>query len=207
MIAAVVDGVLRQFEHGVRSPAAIGFAARLLEKQLGRRLNHSLIACIQTRRLRHTLQYARRRSPFYQTHFKATAGKLRHIDALKTLAELPFTTASDIRDWKRFLCVPEERLAAVFTTSGTTGEPKRVYFTSRDLQTLTNWGALGMRFRSPGRLVALIALPVGHGLWIGSGAAPRIIERAGGLPVPVGAGNPDETLAWIKRFAPNVVLS
>jgi phenylacetate-CoA ligase len=105
------------------------------------------------------------------------------------------------------LCVPEDELAAVFTTSGTTGEPKRVYHTFRDVQALTNLGAVALRAGHPGQLVALIALPMSHGLWMGSASAQRAVERAGGLPLPVGADDPRETLKWMQRFEPNVVVS
>lgn len=46
-----------------------------------------------------------------------------------------------------------------------------------------------------------------HGLWMGSATAQRVVERAGGLPIPVGADDPQETLKWMQRFEPNVVMS
>src|SRR5262249_50774428 len=82
--------------------------------------------------------------------------------------------------------------------SGPTGEPKRVYYPFRERQALTNFAALALRFRNPGRLVALIVLPTSHGLWVGSASAQRAVERAGGLPLPVGADDPGETLTWME---------
>jgi phenylacetate-CoA ligase len=99
------------------------------------------------------------------------------------------------------------RLYVVFTTAGSTGEPKRVYFTWRELQMLTNLAAAGLRVGHPGRLWVLIALPIEHGLWIGTPTAIRIVERAGGLPIPVGTADPIKTLQWMGRFEPNVVMS
>ena len=46
-----------------------------------------------------------------------------------------------------------------------------------------------------------------HGLWMGWATAQRIVERAGGLPLPVGADDPKETLQWMKRLEPNVLMS
>jgi len=178
-----------------------------LEKLAGSSLEAAVVAKVQRRRLRDTMIHTCRHSPFYRELLNRAGLRPADIRTLDDLRKLPFTTSNDIRDWRRFLCVPEEDLAAVFTTSGTTGEPKRVFFSHRDMQVLTNFAALALRFRHPGRLVVLIALPMSHGLWIGSATAQRVIERAGGLPLPVGADDPQETLKWMRRFEPTVVIS
>lgn len=119
----------------------------------------------------------------------------------------PFATFDDIHDVRRFLCVGDDDLTAVFTTAGGTGEPKRVYYNLLELERITNFNALALRVQHRGRLHALIALPMRQGLWIGSAAARNVFRRAGGLPIPVGAGDPEETLRWMRRFEPNVVAS
>jgi phenylacetate-CoA ligase len=207
VIVGLVDWIMRLFEWRASSPTAVSAAARLFDLALRRGLNTPRVASIQTRRLRHTLQYAGRWSPHYREVFQKADFHPGAVRSTAALRRLPFTTATDIRDWRRFLCVPEAECAAVFTTSGTAGEPKRLYFTYRELQALSNFAALALRFRNPGRLVALIVLPTSHGLWIGSATAQRAVERAGGLPLSVGADDPGETLAWMERFEPNVVIS
>jgi phenylacetate-CoA ligase len=42
---------------------------------------------------------------------------------------------------------------------------------------------------------------------MGWATAQRIVERAGGTPLPVGAGDPEETLRWMQRLEPNVLMS
>jgi phenylacetate-CoA ligase len=207
MFPAVVDWALRQFEWRASSPPTVKLAAHLLRKVLGRAPGGQIVSSIQARRLRSTVDYAYRCSPHYRELFDRLGLRPDHIRTREDLRKLPFTTENDIRAWRRFLCVSEDRLAAVFTTSGSTGEPKRVYFTPRDMQILVNLSALGLRIRHSGRLVALIALPVGYGLWIDSALAPRIVERAGGLPIPTGTDHPEETLRWMERFEPNVVIA
>jgi phenylacetate-CoA ligase len=120
---------------------------------------------------------------------------------------LPFTTSEDIRDWRRFLCIPEEQLAAAFTSSGATGEPKQVYFGWREYRRMITFSALALRMFYTGPLKVLIALPLQHGLWIGSATARAMVRRAGGLPLPVGTGDPAETVTWMERFRPNMVIS
>lgn len=207
MLARLFDWAIRRFEQHTCSPVGVRRATRLLEKLMGHSLSTAVAAHIQRRRLQGTVAHAYRHSSFYRELFDREGLCPADIRACEDLRRLPFTTSKDVRDWRRFLCVPEENLAAVFTTSGTTGEPKRVFFSHRDMQVLTNFAALALRFRHPGRLVVLIALPMTHGLWIGSATAQRVVERAGGLPLPVGADDPQETLKWMRRFEPNLVIS
>ncbi len=207
MLAAVVDRALYEFERRTTCPATVIRAARrgTLSPQPGD--GAALVHEIQTRRLRRALQYAYRHSSFYRQMFDDAGAHPSGIHTTDDLRKLPLTTSKDIHDWRRLLCVPEEKLSAVFTTSGTTGEPKRVYYTFRDMQRLTNLHALAVRVGHPGQLVTLIALPMSHGLWMGSATAQRVVERAGGLPIPVGADDPQETLRWVRRFEPNVIMS
>lgn len=207
MLGGILSSLLSLCERRTASPWLIERAARLLDRSVLPRVGGGTIRRLQLARLRQTMTHVGRRSPFYRDVFERLRVRAADFRTLDDLAKLPFTTSDDIRDWRRFLCVPEQELGAVFTTSGTTGEPKRVYFTRRELQVSINWAAVALRFRRPGRLVALIALPMSHGLWIGSAMAQRAIERAGGLPLPVGVDDPQETLHWLKRFEPNLVIS
>lgn len=207
MIVAFVDRALREFEIRTASPATVRRAVRLAEKFLGRGNDAAILRNIQTRRLRSKIQYVYQRSPFYQDLFERAGVHPDEIKTVGDLQELPFTNASDILDFRRFLCVPEDELSAVFTTSGTTGEPKRVYYTYAEMHAMTNFQAAALLISHPGKLHVLIALPLSHGLWMGSATAQRVVERAGGLPIPVGADDPIETLRWMRRFEPNVVMS
>lgn len=207
MIADIVDKALRRFEERNCQPGVIKRAGKFLHRLVERGLHPDLINIIQTRRLHDTIDYVFTHSPFYKRIFNHSGIRPEHIQAIEDLQKIPFTTVKDIRQWQDFLCVPEEKLSAVFTTSGTTGEPKRVYYTFREMQTLSNLYGMALRIAHSGRLVALIALPVGHGLWIGGASVQRAVERAGGLPLSVGASDPGETIKWMERFSPNVVFS
>ncbi len=207
MIAEVIDKVLRRFEDRNTGPAVVKRAGETLHRLVGKGLNPAVLAAIQERRLRAAVAYAAAGSPFYRRVFSEGGLQAGDIRTAADLQKLPFTTAKDILHWQEFLCVPEEKLAAVYTTSGTTGEPKRIYYTYREIQALSNLYGMAIRIAHTGRLVALIAMPVGHGLWIGGASVQRAVERAGGLPLNVGADNPQATLQWMQRFSPNVVFS
>ena len=207
MRAAVVERAWRTLEGRPVPPQAIQWLARRLEARGPSSLPPDLIRQVQRLRLQRTMHYVNSRSPFYRELLRRHGVRPADIRDLADLARLPCTTSDDLRDWRRFQCVPDEGIRAVFTTSGSTGQPKRITFTGRDLHTLANWAAFSLRIGHPGRLWALIALPVEHGLWIGAASAARAVERAGGLPLPVGAGDPARALDWLRRFEPDLVIS
>lgn len=110
--------------------------------------------------LNRTLSRVRFHSPFYQRRF---SGLLPGpLTSLAALAAFPFTTAEDIcRDPLSFLCVSRDRIARVVTlkTSGTTGGPKRLFFTKADLDLTVDFFHHGMStLVDPGQRV-LILLP------------------------------------------------
>jgi phenylacetate-CoA ligase len=207
MIAEVIDRTLRRFEERNCHPVVVKKAGTVFRGMMEYGMKPELITAVQERRLRNTIHYVYAHSPFYQRMFDKCTVRPDDIRTAADLHRLDFTTASDIRQWQDFRCVSEEKFSAVFTTSGTTGEPKRMYYTYREIQMLSNLYGAALRIAHTGRLVALIALPIGHGLWIGGSSVQRAVERAGGLPLNVGADNPQETIRWMNRFSPNVIFS
>ncbi len=207
MIANIVAQALEGLEKRAASPSMIRRGADLLNAWLDHGFDQDLVQKIQAARLADAVQYVYDHSPFYRERLGDLDAPLKEYEMPADMGALPFTTGDDIRDWQRFLCVPREELSAVFTTSGTMGEPKQVYFSRNDFQQLVNFSALALLLRHSGPLQVLVALPMNHGLWIGSGSASPIIHRAGGVPYPVGADDPQETLTWMQRFEFNVVIS
>ena len=117
--------------------AAIGCA--------GGRVHRAALADWQLARLRETVARARQHSPFYARHLAAhDAGDLA---SLADLATLPFTTADHLRvEGPRMLCVRPDEIERIVTlpTSGTTGQPKRVFFTAEDLELTVDFFHHGM---------------------------------------------------------------
>ena len=108
-------------------------------------LSRSALERYQLRKLRETVDYARRHSPFYRSLFQGF-----NIDELGTLADvarLPFTTAAELReDELRFLCVSRDEVERVVTiqSSGTTAQPKRLHFTAAELEQTVDFFHHGM---------------------------------------------------------------
>ena len=207
ILAQTIDVALQAFETKIARPNRVLQAAQVIDSFLDRGVDATVVRDIQARRLQKTVQYAVERSTFYRELFERSGVSPDTIRDSEDLQVLPFTTSEDIRDFRAFLCVSDDELAAVFTTAGSTGDPKQVYYTLEELERITNFSALALRVRHRSKLRTLIALPMRHGLWMGSATAENIMRRAGGLPIPVGAGDPRDTIGWMQRFGPNLVAS
>ncbi len=208
MWAESLDTLLSPLERRSASPRTVRWVADRLRNAFRLEGAGRLIRDLQRARLAEALAYAATASPFYRDRLRGRLpGRIGADDVDALVRELPITEAEPLHDWRRFLAVPESEVAALRTTAGTTGEPKIVAFTWTELQRLYNVWALGLRIEHRGTLRALIALPSEHGLWVGGPSATRAIERAGGLPLPLGTPRPHEALAWMRRLEPNVVVS
>jgi phenylacetate-coenzyme A ligase PaaK-like adenylate-forming protein len=99
---------------------------------------------IQLKRLRAVFDYARFRSPFYRELYAALPAE---FNTFKDFSRFPFTSAEDIRiNPLRFVCVSQEEIHRIVTlpTSGTTGQPKRIFFTEADQALTIDFFGVGM---------------------------------------------------------------
>jgi phenylacetate-CoA ligase len=89
----------------------------------------------QVERLRMTLDYVKRCSPFYRRRF--AAHDPRQVNSLKDLVQWPLTTSDDLReDPLAFLCVSQSAVERVVTlpTRSPEDRPKRLFFSTADLE-------------------------------------------------------------------------
>ena len=139
----------------------------------------------QLQKLNETLALVRSKSPFYQNHL---AGCPETLHSLGVLCRLPFTTPENIRrNPLQFLCVPQGEIERVVTleSSGTTGEPKRIYFTSEDQESILEFFGVGMStLTEPGERV-LILLPGQTPGSLGD-LLREALRRLGRVPLPYG---------------------
>ena len=130
------------------------------------------------------LAYAAAHSPYY----RETLGALGPLPALDALSRLPFLTPETLRrEGRRLVCVPASEVARIVSlrSSGTTGEPKRLYFTRGDLERTVAFFAEGMGWMAaPGDRVAVLmpcAAPDGIGDLL-----CRALRLLGASPLPIG---------------------
>ncbi|MEA5079239.1 MAG: AMP-binding protein [Anaerolineaceae bacterium] len=161
-------------------------------------LQPAALAAYQLEKLQATLDLARSKSPFYREKFKDLPVKLA---SLQDFQVFPFTSAQDLREsGQKMVCVSQDEINRVVTldTSGTTGTPKRLYFTQADQELTIDFFRVGMSiFTHPGDRV-LILLPgerpgsVGDLLAVG-------LQRLGAVPIPHGVVRDlEETLAILR---------
>ena len=174
--------------------------------QPGRPLDRAALADYQLERLRVTLDLARAHSPFYRAHLANAPARL---DTLADLAALPFTTAAEVREHAlRMVCVSQGEIARVVTldSSGTSGPPKRLYFTLADQALTVDFFAVGMStFTGSGDRV-LILLPGATPGSVGALLATAL-ERLGAVPIPHGlVSDPAEALALAATAGATVAV-
>ncbi|MBX3082022.1 MAG: phenylacetate--CoA ligase family protein [Anaerolineae bacterium] len=172
----------------------------------GTTLTRAKLEAYQLERLQATLDLARARSRFYRDLFADAPLKLTQ---LADLSQLPFTTAEDIRSNPlHFVCVSQDAIQRVVTldSSGTTGNPKRIYFTREDQELTIDFFAAGMStFTAAGDRV-LILLPGPTPGSVGDLLATAL-DRIGAVAIkhgPVRAAT--ATLDVIRREGINVLV-
>jgi phenylacetate-CoA ligase len=153
--------------------------------------------------LQEQLAYLESSSAFYAERLR---GVRREVREPADLPRLPFTTKEELRDGQRreppfgpHLCAPPERLARMHVTSGTTGEPVAVGFTSADHE--ANSAVGGEAFRIAGvREDDTIAHCLNYALYAGGIADHMALEASGATVVPVGTGQSRRLLDLIPRL-------
>jgi phenylacetate-coenzyme A ligase PaaK-like adenylate-forming protein len=166
----------------------------------GESLTAEMIKEYQLDKIRETINLAGSQSPFYRRLLKGISGG--DIASLEDLVRLPLTSADDIRENPlQMLCVSQDEISRVVTlqSSGTGGEPKRIYFTREEQEQIVDFFHYGMAsLTGPGDRV-LILLP-GH-LPGSVGDLLRIgLERLGAVPVSHGpVADPKETLEVLQQ--------
>ncbi len=166
----------------------------------GQRLTREMIASHQLCRLKETIARARARSAFYRERFGALTEK--DLTDLADLPRFPFTSAEDLRkNPLRLLCVSQDDVSRVVTlqSSGTTGAPKRIYFTAADQEATIDFFHHGMStLAGPGDRV-MILLPGDRAGSVGA-LLKTGLERLGAIPFPHGpVRDAGKTLAFMKR--------
>jgi phenylacetate-coenzyme A ligase PaaK-like adenylate-forming protein len=124
------------------------------------RLDRDRLERYQLDAVNRTLAHVRRHSPFYRQHLRRLSPE--PLPSLDGLGSIPLTSADDLRrDPHALLCVSQSRIARAVTidTSGTTGQPKRLFFTDADQELTVDFFHHGMAtLVTPGQRV-LILMP------------------------------------------------
>ncbi len=145
-------------------------------------------------------------SPLYREKFKGIP-----VDRMMTKEEfetLPFTTKQDLRDAYPLgmLCVPNERIVRVHSSSGTTGSPVMIPYSARDIE---DWAVMFERCYQLAGVTAedRVQITPGFGLWTAGLGFQAGAERLGAMVIPTGAGNTDRQLQLMRDLKTTVICS
>ncbi|MGA3161990.1 MAG: DVU_1553 family AMP-dependent CoA ligase [Terracidiphilus sp.] len=181
-----------------KTPLESWIARRVAASELG--LTREDLDHYQLHAIQETVAWARKHSSFYAQHFATLRGG--QTNSLGEISRFPFTSSEDIaRHASGFLCVSQDEISRVVTmnTSGTSGVPKRLFFTEADQESALDFFAHGIAAMAvPGDRM-LIALPGEREGSVGFQLA-KGVARAGVVPIPHGLStDPAQTLTHMEQ--------
>jgi phenylacetate-CoA ligase len=164
------------------------------------------LEALQLKRLQQTLERVYANVPFYKESFDKAGIKPGDIKTLADLQRLPFTTKQDMRDSYPYnlFAAPMEEIVRIHASSGTTGKPTVVGYTSRDIG---NWSDLMARsFVAAGAHRGdIIHNAYGYGLFTGGLGAHYGAERLGASVIPISGGNTKRQIMIMQDFGSTVL--
>lgn len=165
------------------------------------------ISTLQLERMQWSLMHAYTNVPHYRRAFDDAGVHPSDLKDLSDLAKFPFTTKADLREnypFKMF-AVPQDRVSRIHASSGTTGRPTVVGYTSNDLN---NWADLIARSLSAGgvRSSDKVHVAYGYGLFTGGLGAHYGAERLGCTVIPMSGGMTERQIQLIEDFEPDAIM-
>ncbi len=164
------------------------------------------LEALQLARLKKTVAQAYRSAPFYREQLDARRVRPRDVRSLRDLGSLPFTTRDDLRATYPYglLAVPRERALRLHTSSGTTGKPKAIFFSARDVDTAAGLAARCL-VMTGATAEDVFQNMMTYGLFTGALVMHYGAEKVGILVIPAGSGSTDRQLLLMEDFGTTLV--
>lgn len=163
---------------------------------------------IQLERLKKIVDTCYNRVPLYKKKFDEIGLKPEHIKTLEDVRHLPFTTADDLRDSYPFgmFAVDKREVVRIHGSSGTTGKPKIVGYTKKDLD---NWSEIMARVicAAGGTPDDIVQIAFGYGLFTGGFGLHYGMEKLGAMVVPLSSGNTERQLMIMQDFESTILIA
>ena len=165
------------------------------------------VQALQRERMAWSLKHAYENVPHYREAFDEAGVHPSDFRDLSDLAKFPFTTKAVFRDTYPFglLAVPQDRIARLHGSSGTTGKPIVVAYTKADLDM---WASVMARsiFAAGGRPGMKVHNSYGYGLFTGGLGAHAGAERLGCAVIPMSGGMTERQVQSIEDFKPEIIM-
>ena len=171
------------------------------------RASREEIRALQRERMAKVQRHAYDNVPHYRRSFDAAGVSPDDFKDLPDIAKFPFTVKTDLRDNYPFglLAVPQEKIARIHGSSGTTGKPIVVGYTQGDID---NWADLVARsiYAAGGRPGMKVHVAYGYGLFTGGLGAHYGAERLGCTVIPMSGGMTERQVQLINDFKPEIIM-
>jgi len=163
---------------------------------------------LQSERLSALIGRVYEKVPYYREQMDANGVRPADIRGIDDISRLPFTYKDDLRKNYPFglFTVPLEEVVRVHASSGTTGKPTVVGYTSGDIKT---WAGLMARSiaAAGGTRKDMVHNAYGYGLFTGGLGAHYGGEALGATVIPVSGGNTKRQIMLMQDFGSTVLLS
>ncbi|MCW2855159.1 MAG: phenylacetate--CoA ligase [Marmoricola sp.] len=165
------------------------------------------LRAVQLERLRWSVRHAYDNVAHHRSSFDAAGVHPDDISSLDDLGTLPLTSKADLRENYPFglFAVPRTDVRRVHASSGTTGKPTVVGYTTDDLDMWATVMARSIR-AAGGRPGDLLHNAYGYGLFTGGLGAHDGAEKLGCTVVPVSGGMTQRQAQLITDFRPDVIM-
>jgi phenylacetate-CoA ligase len=153
-------------------------------------MDRGRLAELQLDRLKETVKRCEEMVPFYRMKMRELDLSWKDIKSVEDVEKLPFTTKDDLRENYPFglFAVPTRDIVRIHASSGTTGRPTVVGYTSQDIEV---WSELMARSLVAGMADPsdIIQVAYGYGLFTGGLGFHYGVEKLGGSVIPISGGN------------------
>lgn len=161
---------------------------------------------LQLKRLRSGFGRLYRNVPSFREKCRASGVSPAAINSLKDITRIPFTTSDDLRAGypAGLLATGRDRAIRLHTSSGTTGKPKAIFFSKKDIAQAAELVARCLTMTGTGSGDVLQNMMT-YGLFTGALMMHYGAEKVGALVIPAGPGNTERQIALMQDFGTTAV--
>lgn len=170
------------------------------------RASRDAVQVLQLTRLRWSIRHTYENVPFYRARCDQAGVHPEDLRQLSDLSQFPMTTKQNLRDSYPFgmFAVPQERIARIHGSSGTTGKPIVVGYTKADLEMWATVVARSIR-AAGGRPGMKLHNAYGYGLFTGGLGIHAGAEKLGCAVIPMSGGMTERQVQLITDFRPELI--
>ena len=162
---------------------------------------------IKLERLKWTVKRAYENVKFYRDRFDKIGLKPEHIQTLKDIEKIPYTSKLDLRENYPFklFAEPMSNIVRLHASSGTTGKPVVFGYTKNDMdvwkENISRIAAMAGVTRDD-----IAQIVFGFGMFTGGFGLYQGLENMGVTVVPASSGNSERQLMFIEDFGVTVLV-